>query len=69
MAVAVIILFLLAVFADLLFLGRCFFVRDLTTYHYPMKKVLHDLVWSGQFPLWNPLASGGQPIAAHTSAK
>ena len=64
-AVAVILLFLVAVFADVLFLGCCFFARDLSTYHFPMKKVMHDLVWSGQFPLWNAAASGGQPIAAN----
>jgi len=64
-AVILILVYLVAVFADVLFLGRCFFVRDLTTYHYPMKKVLHDIVWSGQFPLWNAAASGGQPIAAN----
>jgi hypothetical protein len=64
-AVGLLVLFLVAVFGDVLFLGRCFFVRDLTSYHYPMKKVLYDLLWSGQFPLWNPIASGGQPIAAN----
>jgi len=64
-AVILIVVFLVALFADVLVLGRCFYARDLTTYHYPMKKVMHDIVWSGQFPLWNAAASGGQPIAAN----
>jgi hypothetical protein len=55
---------LMAVFGDILFGGRGLFLRDLTTYHYPMKKMLYDVVWSGDFPFWNRAWGGGQPMAA-----
>jgi hypothetical protein len=56
---------LLVVFGDVIFLGRCFFLRDLTTYHFPMKSVLHRIVYEGHFPLWDRTYAAGQPIAAN----
>ena len=50
---------LLAVFGDVLFLGRSIADRDLILYHFPMKKALRELVTRGGFPLWNPLIEGG----------
>ncbi|HJT17013.1 MAG TPA: hypothetical protein VJ853_06490, partial [Thermoanaerobaculia bacterium] len=52
-------------FADVLFLGNNFFFRDLFTYHYPMKRVLHDTIARGEFPWWNPFFANGQPMAAN----
>jgi Bacterial membrane protein YfhO len=62
---ALIAIVLTAVFGDILFGGRGLFLRDLTTYHYPMKKMLHDVLWSGEFPFWNRAWGGGQPMAAN----
>lgn len=45
--------------------GGCFYERDLTIYHFPMKKVVRDAMLSGELPLWNPRYSGGQPLAAN----
>ena len=45
--------------------GSCFYERDLTVYHFPMKSVVRDAMRSGEFPLWNPRYSGGQPLAAN----
>jgi hypothetical protein len=64
-AVAIIVLILTALFFDVLFLGRSLFRRDLTRYYYPTKHVLHDIVARGDFPLWNPVNSAGQPAAAN----
>lgn len=52
-------------YADVLFLGANFFTRDLTTYHYPMKWVVRELILGGEFPYWNRLYSAGQPLAAN----
>src|SRR4029079_5684756 len=52
-------------FADVLFLGSNFAGRDLFIYHFPMKRVVHDVVVRGEFPWWNPFIAGGQPMAAN----
>ncbi|HJT17126.1 MAG TPA: hypothetical protein VJ853_07055 [Thermoanaerobaculia bacterium] len=52
-------------FADVLFLRNNFVFRDLFTYHYPMKRVLHDTILRGEFPWWNPYFASGQPMAAN----
>jgi hypothetical protein len=52
-------------FADVLCSGRNFYVRDLFTYHYPMKRIVRDLLADGQLPLWNRFFAGGQPLAAN----
>lgn len=60
------LLALLAVaYADILFLGRGFYVSDLSVYHYPMKHVVREAVRGGEFPYWNRLYSGGVPLAAN----
>jgi hypothetical protein len=56
---------LTAYWGDVLFLGRNLYERDLTVYHYPMKKIVRDLVQRGELPVWNPMYSGGQPLAAN----
>src|SRR5207253_1097388 len=63
------ILFLVAlvaiVFSDALFLGRGFFFRDLTRFYYPSKKIIAEILSSGEFPSWNPYWAAGQPLAAN----
>ena len=56
---------LVVAYADILFLGRGFFISDLNSYHYPMKHVVREAVRSGEFPYWNPLYSCGAPLAAN----
>jgi len=63
--ILLLVLLLSAVYFDVLILGNNFFTRDLTSYHYPMKKVVRDAVLSGDSLLWNPMFSGGQPMAAN----
>lgn len=55
----------LVLFFDVLFLGRGFFKGDLFIYHFPMKKVVRDLLLSGSLPHWNPAYQAGQPLAAN----
>lgn len=52
-------------FADVLFGGNSFYHPDLFLYHYPMKYIVREAMLSGEFPFWNRLYSGGQPIAAN----
>jgi len=53
-----------AVFADVLFLGSAFFLRDVPRLYVPGDRVLHDVVAGGELPAWNPRWDGGQPLAA-----
>ena len=55
----------IVLFADVLFLGRGFYKGDLFVYHFPMKKVVRDLVFQEGLPQWNPVYQGGQPLAAN----
>jgi hypothetical protein len=63
------IAFLVAViallFADVLFLGRGLYFRDLTRYYYPSKKLVRDIILAGELPSWNPYWASGQPMAAN----
>ena len=54
-----------AVFADVLFTGSGFFVRDLYHYYWPTKWVLRETLLAGHFPSWNPFYASGQPMAAN----
>lgn len=54
-----------ALFADVLFLGRHFYIRDLTRFYFPTKQVIREILLSGDFPSWNPDYSAGQPLAAN----
>jgi hypothetical protein len=64
-AIALLLVLLAVAYADILFLGRGFYVSDLGVYHYPMKHVVREAVRSGEFPYWNRLYSGGAPLAAN----
>ncbi|HEV7485173.1 MAG TPA: hypothetical protein VGQ65_05785 [Thermoanaerobaculia bacterium] len=64
-AIALLLALIAIAYADILLLGRGFYVSDLGVYHYPMKHVVREAVRSGEFPYWNPLYSGGAPLAAN----
>jgi hypothetical protein len=64
-AIALLLALLAIAYADILFLGRGFYISDLGVYHYPMKHVVREAVRSGEFPYWNRLYSGGAPLAAN----
>jgi hypothetical protein len=64
-AIALLLALLAIAYADILFLGRGFYVSDLGVYHYPMKHVVREAVRSGEFPYWNRLYTGGAPLAAN----
>ena len=65
LAIGFLLAFITLLFADVLFLGRNFYFRDLTRYYYPTKKLVRDTILSGEFPSWNPLLAAGQPMAAN----
>jgi hypothetical protein len=64
-AVALLIAIIAFIFADVLFLGRGFYFRDLTRYYYPSKKLVRDIILGGELPSWNPYWASGQPLAAN----
>ncbi|MGK2858348.1 MAG: hypothetical protein ACSLFQ_14195 [Thermoanaerobaculia bacterium] len=64
-AMALLVLLVTILYADILFFGASFFTRDLTGYFYPIKWVVREVVLGGDFPFWNRLYSAGQPIAAN----
>jgi hypothetical protein len=47
-----------------LFLGETFYYRDLYLHFLPQKRLLVDLIHSGQLPLWDRFLHGGQPLLA-----
>lgn len=63
--VALLVVMASAFFADVLAGVNQFYMRDLTRYYYPTKKILRDIVAHGEFPYWNRYFSAGQPIAAN----
>jgi hypothetical protein len=56
---------ILLLFADVLFLGAGFYVRDVIRDYLPSRFVLRSIVFAGEFPSWNPFYCGGQPLAAN----
>jgi hypothetical protein len=64
-AIALLLALIVIAYADILVLGRGFYVSDLGVYHYPMKHVVREAVRSGEFPYWNRFYSGGAPLAAN----
>jgi membrane protein YfhO len=54
-----------AFFAEVLFTERTFFVRDVSTFHYPLKKLVTEAYARGEWPLWNPYIQMGQPLLAN----
>ncbi|MGH9426457.1 MAG: hypothetical protein ACRD2L_09165, partial [Terriglobia bacterium] len=54
-----------AFFAEVLFTDRTFFVRDVSSFHYPLKKLVTEAYARGEWPLWNPYIQMGQPLLAN----
>jgi hypothetical protein len=65
LAVASLVLLSSLFFGDVLIGINNFYMRDLTRYYYPTKKVLREIVYGGEFPYWNRNFSAGQPMAAN----
>jgi len=55
----------LATFADVLFGFTSLFMRDITRYYYPTKRIIREVILGGSMPYWNPYYSAGQPMAAN----
>lgn len=55
----------LATFADVLLGFKSLFMRDITRYYYPTKRIIREVLLSGSMPFWNPYYSAGQPMAAN----
>ena len=64
-ALSLIAVVLLLWFADVLFGGRSYYLKDLMRDHYPTKRVVREAMLSGEFPYWSPFYGGGQPLAAN----
>lgn len=52
-------------FADVLFGFRSLYIRDLTRYYYPTKRIIREVILGGEMPYWNRYYSAGQPMAAN----
>jgi hypothetical protein len=63
--VALLVFVVLLFFADVLFLGSGFYVRDVYRDYLPSRFVLRQAVVGGEMPLWNRFYSAGQPLAAN----
>ncbi len=57
--VGVVILF----FREALFTEQTFYFRDITTFFYPTRRLISELVREGHLPLWNPYVMSGFPLA------
>lgn len=64
-AVVLLTALLSLLFFDVIALGVSPLSRDLTLYHFPLKKIVRELMVSGTFPFRTPLIEGGQPVAAN----
>lgn len=65
LALAILTSLITLLFIDVLSGVNQLYDRDLLRYSYPGKKVLREVVLSGEFPYWNRAISGGQPMAAN----
>lgn len=52
-------------FADVLFAGRNFYVRDIVRTYVPDRRILFDFLQAGEWPFWNRYFAAGQPLAAN----
>lgn len=52
-------------FAEVLFFRAAFYDRDTFRFYYPTKRIIREIVHAGEFPVWNPYYSAGQPLAAN----
>lgn len=65
LAIVLLVLLPTLLFADVLFGSKNFYLGDITRFHYPMKKIVREIVRHGEFPYWNRQLSAGQPLAAN----
>ena len=54
-----------ALFFPNIFLGKTFFLRDITYIFHPWKAFASEVLQSGRMPLWNPYAYCGMPFLAN----
>src|SRR5437773_8868909 len=66
--ITVLVLLNLIFFGDALFTDKTFFVRDVSFFHYPLKRLVTEAFTNGQWPLWNPYIQLGQPLLANPNA-
>jgi len=62
---ALLVLLNLLFFGDALFTDQTFYFRDVSFFHYPLKKLVTEAYASGEWPLWNPYIQLGQPLLAN----
>jgi len=55
-------------FGDALFTDQTFYFRDVSFFHYPLKKLVTEAYASGEWPLWNPYIQLGQPLLANPNS-
>ena len=55
-------------FADLLFLPRMLYGRDVNSYFLPLESAVHRAWASGRLPLWFGAVSGGKPLLPNPNA-
>lgn len=60
----VVFLFLLLLFPSVWLGSETFVYRDFGHFGYPLAAHYHEVVWSGEFPLWNPYNNTGIPFLA-----
>lgn len=63
--VALLVLLNLVLFADALLTNKTFFFRDVSFFHYPLKKLVTEAFSRSEWPLWNPYIQLGQPLLAN----
>jgi hypothetical protein len=52
-------------FGDALFTDQTFYFRDVSFFHYPLKRLVTEAYARGEWPLWNPYIQLGQPLLAN----
>lgn len=65
LVIGALFLVITSLFFDVLFLGTCFYRRDILEFHHPTKFIVREIIRAGQFPFWNHSYAGGQPLAAN----
>ncbi len=66
--VLLIVILNLIFFGDAIFTDKTFFLRDVSFFAYPLKKLVTEAYSRGEWPLWNPYIQLGQPLLANPNA-
>ncbi len=64
-AMVILAAILVALFADVLFLGTNFYARDVSRFYIPATWIIQSVISTGHLPLWNAFWGAGQPLAAN----